>query len=110
MPNHDRNLAPPNQARGLHVLLVLLDQRRAPHNARELHPVRQADGEDQHPDRHLITVLDRGDALGDPEDQHGNKNGRECELHIRDPHDDRFGPTAEVAGNQAQRHAEDRGK
>jgi hypothetical protein len=80
-----------------------LDQRRAAHDAGKLHPVRQADGEDQHPDRHLVAVFRRRDALGDTEDQQRDQDRGKGQLDIGDAHDDRVGPAADIARDQAKR-------
>ena len=58
-----------DQPGGLHVVLLRLDHRRAAYGARELHPLGQADREDQHPDRHLLAALGRQQPPRHPEYQ-----------------------------------------
>jgi len=52
-----REFHAPDDAGGLHVLLVLLHQRRAAHGTRVLHPARDADREDEHRDGDAVVLL-----------------------------------------------------
>ena len=95
-----------DDARGLHVLLVALDQRRAAHGAGVVHPLRQADREDEDGDRDGVVgpggQRDARHAVDEKRDQ----DGGEGELHVGDAHQDRVEPPAEVAGEQPEEHAE----
>ena len=96
-----------DDARGLHVLLVLLHHRRAAHRARVLHPVGQADREDQHRQhRDLVVRIARQRHAGHAVDQQRDQDRRERQLDVGDAHDERVDLAADVAGDEAERHAE----
>ncbi|MNI24595.1 hypothetical protein D3C73_782200 [compost metagenome] len=88
------------------VILAFFDQSSATHRAGELRPVGKADGENQDPDRGVLLLRCRHHPLGDTEHQKCDKNGREGELCIGHPHDDRIRHAAGIAADETGRHAD----
>ena len=97
----------PDQPRGLDVVLVALDQRRAAHGAGVLHPERQPDGHDENAEggaaRGCAPFSER---VHDAVDEQRDQDGREGQLHVGDAHDDGVDASAGIAGQQAERDAE----
>jgi hypothetical protein len=89
-----------DDARGLHVFLVALDQRRAAHRARELRPVGDADGEDHDVERDLVVHVARQRGAR-AVDQQRDQDGREGQLDVGDAHD-RIDRAAEIARRPAR--------
>ena len=88
MAEQDQHRTDADQPRGEHVILVLLDQRRAAHGACILHPERQADREHHHPEHDLVVALLAEQRARGAVDQHRNQDGRERALDVGSAHDD----------------------
>ena len=87
--------------------LFFSTMRRAAHRARVLHPAGDADREDQHRDRDARRALRCGSATrATPSISSAIRIAGKRQLHVGDAHDERVEPAADVAGQQAERHAE----
>ena len=95
-----------DDARGVDVILVLLDHRRAAHGARVLHPVGNADREDQHEQRDRAVRVARQHRAGHAVDQQRDQDGRKRKLNVGDAHDEGVELAADVSGDQSQAHAQ----
>ena len=110
MAQHDTRRMHADNAGGLHIFLGFLDHRRPAHDTGILHPVGQADGHDEHPDRHLFAHRRRNKPARHTEDQERDQDRREGQLHIGDAHQQAVDPTAAPACQKAQTDPQHHGK
>ena len=107
MAAHDAERRDADDPRGLNIFLIFFDHRRAAHRARVLDPIRRADRKNQHCQRDSVVGAARQHDPCDAVDQERNQNRGKGKLHIGDPHDHRVGASADVAGEQPERYADD---
>jgi hypothetical protein len=78
--------------------------------ARVLHPVRQADGEDQDVQRDLVVRAPRERDPRNAVDQQRDQDGGKRKLHVGDAHDECVHLAAGITGDEPERHAEHDGE
>ena len=106
MLEHDAQRRHANDSRGLHVFLVALHQRGATHRARVLHPARQGDGQDQHPEGQAVVRIRKHRARHAVDEQR-DQDRREGQHHVTHAHDERINGAAHKARQQAEANADD---
>ena len=107
MPGQNGRAAAPDELGSQHIVFLLFHHDRATHGARVLHPVRQADGNDDDVHGHVVAVALGQHAACNTEDQQRHQNHGEGELHIGNAHEHGVKPATGIARNQAQWHAND---
>ncbi len=95
-----------DQASGLDVFLVALDERHAAHSARILDPVGQADGNDEDPEVAGVDLVVLEDGADDAVDQQRDEDRGEGQLDVGDAHNDRVDFAADITGDQSERDAD----
>ena len=88
--------------RGEDIVLVPLHQHLGAHRARELHPERGRDGEDQRRDGEKVMLGAVEQCERDAVDEERDEDRRQAELNVGDPHDDRIDDAAEIAAQEAE--------
>jgi len=101
MAQHDAVRGHAGHARGLHILFLPLDQGRAAHGARVLHPARQGDRDDQNAERQPFVRVGK-QRTADTRDEQRYQDGRKGQHHVAQAHQEGIEPAAAKASEQAQ--------